>query len=209
MGLKTKKEASPMENAGLEQKKRILRRAYAEKAALQTEAELSAASRQIAARVLRLPVWQRASSVFVYVSMPGEPATSALIDAALHVGKRVFAPRCRGRGQMDAVEIFSRADLLPGAFGIPEPVKALPAADPAVLDLAIVPCVCAGRDGRRLGHGAGYYDRFLCAHPICAVCLCFESLLTDGLPAGPLDVIMDAVITEKGVYAAGGSGALR
>ena len=68
------------------------------------------------------------------------------------------------------------------------------------IELAVVPCVCATPDGRRLGHGAGYYDRFLRAHPMPCLCLCFHALLLDDLPTGPTDFPMDAVITEEGTF---------
>ena len=101
---------------------------------------------------------------------------------------------------MDAVRVFSWQDLSPGAYGIPEP-----AGDPSdglfpSIDLAVVPCVCASRTGQRLGHGAGYYDRFLRAHPMPCLCLCFHALLLDDLPTEPTDFPMDAVITEEGTF---------
>ena len=63
-------------------------------------------------------------------------------------------------------------------------------------DLILVPCVAAARDGRRLGHGAGYYDRYLEGRGAETVCLCFRSCLRDDLPACGHDVRMDRVITD-------------
>ena len=65
-------------------------------------------------------------------------------------------------------------------------------------DLILVPCVAAAMDGRRLGHGAGYYDRFLAGRGAKTFCLCFGRLLREDLPAGPEDIRMDAVVTEDG-----------
>ena len=145
-------------------------------------------------------VWQRAESVFVYVSMWAEPDTRMLIEAALREGKTVFVPRCYPGRVMKAVRIDSLDALQPGTLGIPEPVDDSVCAAPGELALALVPCVSASRDGRRLGHGAGYYDRFLAEQRCRTMCLCYESLLCDAIPVDAHDVPMDAVVTEKAVY---------
>ncbi len=46
-------------------------------------------------------------------------------------------------------------------------------------DLVMVHCVACSKDGRRTGHGAGYYDRFLSVSDLTRLRLCFEKLLTD------------------------------
>lgn len=49
--------------------------------------------------------------------------------------------------------------------------------------------------------GKGYYDRFL---PRCARAavygIAYEAQKVDAVAAGPLDVRLDGIITEKGVY---------
>ena len=66
------------------------------------------------------------------------------------------------------------------------------------LDLIVVPCVSASTGGKRLGHGAGYYDRFLAHSSGNAICLCFERMLRDDIPMDEYDVWMPAVLTENG-----------
>ena len=57
-------------------------------------------------------------------------------------------------------------------------------------------CVTAALHGVRLGHGAGYYDRFLAKQAGKTVCLCFRALLRADLPAEDTDVFVDLVITD-------------
>lgn len=150
----------------------------------------------ICRKVLDDPLYKEARTVFCYVSTPLEPDTAAIIADAIASGKCLCVPRCIGKGIMEAVRISSPADLRPGAYGIPEPAEGLPQVSPADIDLAIVPCIAAGRDGRRIGHGAGYYDRFLAPIRAKRVCLCFKAMLRDDIPMDAHDLLMDKVISE-------------
>ncbi len=157
------------------------------------------ASANIAGYVLASPAYEKARMLFVYVSVPTEPDTALLIDRALRDGKRLCVPRCREKPRMEAVLLRDAGDLLPGAYGIPEPADG-EIVPPRDIDLALIPCVAASREGARLGHGAGYYDAFLQGTGMEKWCLCFDRLLFDALPAAPWDEPMDAVVTETGVY---------
>ena len=66
---------------------------------------------------------------------------------------------------------------------------------PAGIDLVIVPGVAFTADGRRLGHGKGYYDRFLVGTTAHTVGACFAEQLVDELPVEPHDVRLDRVLS--------------
>lgn len=100
------------------------------------------------------------------------------------------------------------ADLRPGPYGIAEPD---PARCPAIdldaepgfaLDLAVIPGVAFDRRGNRLGHGAGYYDRFL-AHPALSrtalAGLAYSFQIVAELPAAPWDCPVHALCSEEGL----------
>ena len=153
------------------------------------------ASRDITRQVLELPFWKQAETVMMYCSLPGEPDTRILMETALREGKTLLLPRCLDAGIMKAFPVKDPEELKPGALGIPEP--AVPEEGTAVPkpDLILVPCVAAAPHGVRLGHGAGYYDRYLAEHPGKTVCLCFRALLRSDLPAEHTDIPMDLVIS--------------
>ena len=154
------------------------------------------ADRVIRERVLALPAYEKAESIFLYVSMTGEPDTRGILERALSDGKRVYVPKCAGKGEMLAVRIRGVSDLKPGAYGIPEPEDCRETAAPGEIDLILTPCVAASRDGARLGHGGGYYDRFLAGSSKNAVCLCYKALLRDDIPVSPTDALIPLVITD-------------
>ena len=154
------------------------------------------ASREIARKVLSLPSWKTAKSVMAFRSMPEEPDTQALLEAALLEGKTLLLPRCLDSERMAALPVKDLKELQPGRMGILEPP--MPEEGTAVPepDLVLVPCMAASPNGIRLGHGAGYYDRYLAEHPAQTVCLCFRAMLKGDLPAEDTDIPVDFVISD-------------
>lgn len=163
---------------------------------------LKDSSRKIADFVTGSDLFQSAKTLFVYISMKDEPDTTAIIEAAFAAGKTVCVPKCYGKGIMSAVVIHSFEDLKPGMLNIPEPADCSQVVEEDAIDLGIIPCISANRKGERIGHGAGYYDRFF-EKAVCAkICLCFEKLSEDNIPMDELDVKMEYVATEKGLFRA-------
>ena len=97
---------------------------------------------------------------------------------------------------MVALPVKDLADVKPGTMGIPEPEMIADGTEIPEPDLILVPCVAAAPQGVRLGHGAGYYDRFLAEYRGKTVCLCFRAQLRADLPAEETDVPVDLVITD-------------
>ena len=157
---------------------------------------LREASRTITRQVLALPSWKKAGTVMAYVSMPWEPDTRELMETALREGKALLLPRCLDRGRMTALPVKDLSVLAPGRLGIPEPPETEDGKPVPAPDLVLVPCVAATPGGIRLGHGAGYYDRFLAGCPAEKVCLCFRAFLRGDLPAEETDVSVDLVVTD-------------
>ena len=177
------------------EKQRVRLEAQAVSAGL-TEAYRREASREITRQVLALPFWQQAGTIMAYWSLPTEPDTRELICAALREGKTLLLPRCLDRTRMAAFPVQNPDALQPGILGIPEPEPPESGTEIPEPDLILVPCVAAAAYGARMGHGAGYYDRFLAEHPGRTVCLCFRALLRADLPMEETDILMDLVISD-------------
>lgn len=158
------------------------------------------ASHKIADLLLATDAYKNSNTIFCYMSMGGEPVTDEIIERALEDGKRVGIPLCVGPHDMVVKEYKSGDELARGAFGIREPLAEVTEITADEFDLAIVPCVACSEDGRRIGHGAGYYDRFLSVSGFNKIALCFEKLLTDDIPLEDTDVYMDGVATEDAIY---------
>ena len=163
------------------------------------------ASARMTALVTSCPVYLESRALFIYVSTAREPDTAGILADAWCSGKAVYVPKCLPGGHMRAIRIESRDDLSPGFAGILEPAEGLPEAPPGEIGLAIVPCVSVARDGRRLGRGGGYYDRFLAETRAVKFCLCFEKLLSGDIPTAAHDVRMDYAATENEIIRCGGA----
>lgn len=190
-----------MQSDDLNAQKQAARRAARQQLAQISPREFSAIGAAMWQKLQAQPAWQSAESVFCFVGALHEPDTMPILQGALSAGKQLLVPRIAGPGQMQLVPLQSLGQLQPGAFGILEPPQALPAIPAGSgVQLAVLPCLAAARSGARLGHGGGYYDRFLANYSGRRLILCPEALLAQSLPTGPLDEPAQAVLTEKALY---------
>ena len=190
-----------MQSDDLNAQKQAARRAARQQLAQISPQEFSAIGAAMWQTLQAQPAWQSAESVFCFVGALHEPDTMPILQGALSAGKQLLVPRIAGPGQMQLVPLQSLGQLQPGAFGILEPPQALPAIPAGSgVQLAVLPCLAATRSGARLGHGGGYYDRFLENYSGQRLILCPEALLAQSLPTGPLDEPAQAVLTEKALY---------
>ena len=190
-----------MQSDDLNAQKQAARRAARQQLAQISPQEFSAIGAAMWQTLQAQSVWQSAESVFCFVGALHEPDTMPILQGALSAGKQLLVPRIAGPGQMQLVPLQSLEQLQPGAFGILEPPQALPAVPAGSgVQLAVLPCLAATRSGARLGHGGGYYDRFLANYSGQRLILCPEALLAQSLPTGPLDEPAQAVLKEKALY---------
>ena len=186
----------PEEADLLRSEKQRLRREIREAAAALPADYRRVASGRIAEQVLAMEAYRKAKVVMMFASLPEEPDTRPLIEDAVNAGKTVLLPRCVGPERMIALPFAGWENLEHGWLDILEPVTPAEGTAIPVPELILVPCVSASPDGRRLGHGAGYYDRFLAGQRAETVCLCFRRLARGNIPVGATDRRMDRVIMD-------------
>lgn len=176
--------------------KAALRAQIREKKRAMRPEEVRQRSAALAERLFAHPAWKEAEAVYTYLSYNQEVCTEPIIRRALLEGKRIAAPRVIGN-EIRFFLLTSLEDAAPGYRGIPEPIDAaVPADDLHALVLA--PGLAFTKDGRRLGYGGGFYDRFFASEPEHFVlALCFDFQIVDSLPVEPHDRLVDAVVTEE------------
>ena len=92
-------------------------------------------------------------------------------------------------------QMLPPGQLAPGRWGIWEPTDEAPLlSDYSRLDLVVVPGVAFSSDGKRLGRGKSFYDRFLPLVPRAAfVGVCYPCQVVEQIPVDPWDIGMDIV----------------
>lgn len=155
---------------------------------------------EIVRRLLALPEYQEAGTVFCFAGFCREVDTGRILSDALAAGKRLCVPLYTGEGRMELRRITGAGQLRPGAFGVPEPPPESEPVDVDGVDFAVLPCLGCSHDGRRLGRGDGSFDRFLSGYRGGAVVLCRERLIREDIPQEPHDCPVPWVLTERGLW---------
>ncbi len=168
----------------------------------------SAQARQQHSRVLVTQVTQRVAQigahvVGLYSPIGAELETRELAHALLLQGVQLAYPRVRPTGEaMDFALTTAPAALQPRPRSrLLEPVG--PALAPEQLDCVVVPAQAVRPDGKRLGRGGGYFDRYLPLLRANAVTIavCPAACVVAWQPTEPHDQALDLVCTEHGLAA--------
>jgi 5-formyltetrahydrofolate cyclo-ligase len=163
-----------------------------------TNADESAAVSTVIAEVLKRDGLR---VVLTFLSMPGEVDLSGLNDNPELVLATTRTPP-RGPLTMHLLE----GDLERHPFGYLQPSASAPVLDPSAVEVVLVPGLLFTRQGGRLGHGRGYYDRLLSSFAVRPLTIgtTVERRIVDSLPMTETDVWIDSIATEAGYWEAGG-----
>ena len=160
------------------------------------------------ARITGLPAWRQAGLVLAFAPRHDELDLCPLWDAGS--AKRLLAPRMTHHDPPTLIAADAPTpppmgqDDSPGwhrvRYDIWEPLG--DPVDLTQIDLALIPGLAFTPDGRRLGRGKGFYDRFLPRlRPDCCKCgIGYDFQIVDELPIEAHDILLDAVVTPSDVY---------
>lgn len=182
-----------------------LRKKYLEKRSRLSVAETAAMSAEIAERFFAETDLTGVSNIhtFIRIRKFNEIDTSNIYFRIWRDSPQIktFAPRMNtASGELESVPFDAKTKLVENRWGIREPEG--DAADPAKLDLVIVPLLCFDAHGQRVGYGKGFYDRFLArCRPGC------KKIGVSYFPPVPeisgiteTDVPLDACIMPSGLF---------
>lgn len=173
--------------------KKALRKQIREKKRAMTEAQIQSASVRLAELFRACPQYQNAKTIYGYLPYNQEVRTVPMLEQAMRDGKRVAVPKCYG----DEMRFLYMEDLTKvekGYAGIPEPIADGPVADDPTA-LVLMPGLAFTRDGKRMGYGGGFYDKFLASEPTHpTVALCYDFQMVADLPTEEYDIPVDCVL---------------
>ena len=159
---------------------------------------IASASQIICEKLSQLEVFRSARCIGAFLSLPSEVQTGGILQACWAKGASVCVPYYMEGQRMYGMSSFERGGAIrKQKWNVPEPEAVMPV-DPAGLDLILVPALAFDRQGVRLGHGGGYYDRLLSSvKRAFRLGLAFHEQLTDQLPHEPHDQPVHAILTEQ------------
>lgn len=172
-------------------------------AAMKAHAEDAAGERRdrLTENLRSLPEYKAARRILAYLALPGEADLDRFLTLALGEGKEIYIPVCLPGRRMEAGRLLSMAHFRKGPYGLRDLPEGYETAGGETMDLLLVPAVACDRKGRRLGHGAGYYDRYLAGireDRCMAVLWSFQ--IVPAVPAAEYDRNMAGFITEEEIY---------
>jgi len=185
------------------ERKEILRREGRIRLRVRAESEYSAeAGDRVQEHFLREFPPRAGRTAALYRALAGEVPTERIRHAYLAAGALLYYPRVTERRTLAFYPHREGDGWETGPHGIEEPL--IPAGvEPRLSgwDIIVIPGLAFDRRGNRLGHGFGYYDRFLGGLPpgvprVGLACAC--QLVTE-VPVDAWDVPVHALVTEEGV----------
>jgi 5-formyltetrahydrofolate cyclo-ligase len=165
-------------------------------------ADISEVARALAEHLLAVPEVRRAATVAAYVSIGGEPGTSALLDGLVGLGKRVILPVVLPGLDLDWAVYQGSTGLAPARRGLLEPVgPRLGLEAVATADVVLVPGLAVSPTGLRMGQGGGCYDRALARVPVGTPVwvLLYDDEVGLDVPAEPHDRSVTGVVSPRGL----------
>lgn len=148
-----------------------------------------------------IPKYRDSRNIAAFYPLKGEPNIMPILEELVLEG-RLLLPRCEGDGIMNFYKVSSlRKDLVKGHFGIMEPREGLEKFE-GKIPIFLVPGTKFNWDGCRVGHGKGYYDRFLAKYPKAykAGIATPAQISKEPLPQKETDIRMDTIIACKERY---------
>ncbi len=139
--------------------------------------------------------------IVAYMTDGTEPDLKGCLTEYLEQGGLLYLPRFESSSSYRIV----RADALDfsgSKWGIPEPGADAPDAPEEHLEQALwlIPGVAFDASYHRLGRGKGVYDRLLAKGAAYSAGIFYECQRCEAVPAEPHDCLLDAVVTEQGIF---------
>lgn len=172
--------------------KRRIRQEMLERLKEQDDTSRRRKSDAIALRLFDSEEFKRARMIMFYASFDYEVETVKMMDKALGEGKQICLPiiSVGDKNLMPSQIKTIHNGFVKGPYSVIQPraiVKNAVALNK--IDLVVVPGIAFDHCGHRLGHGKGYYDRFLSQLPegTPSVGLAFDFQILEHLPVLPHD----------------------
>ncbi|MEM9064415.1 MAG: 5-formyltetrahydrofolate cyclo-ligase [Planctomycetota bacterium] len=138
-----------------------------------------------------------------------EPDLRPLCRWVIDAGTVLALPRCDWTAKTFVpAQVVGLDELVPGRYGMTEPPGTAGVVDQSAIGTVLIPGLAFDAAGRRLGRGAGFYDRFLAQLPrsVQRIGVAFDVQIVDEIPSEAHDVPVELVVTEARTHSTLGAG---
>ncbi|MRG86592.1 5-formyltetrahydrofolate cyclo-ligase [Salinibacillus xinjiangensis] len=167
-----------------------------------TSSKREKVSKQIAEHFRKTSWWQQANVMGATIAQRHEIDTTYIIEFAWNSGKTVVVPKCfpKQDHSMAFYQITDFNQLEKVYAGLLEPIPSESTLyEKKEIDLLLVPGLLFDQKGYRIGHGGGYYDRYLKGFNHTTVSIATKQQITSEVPHNEYDIPVQHIITEDGV----------
>jgi 5-formyltetrahydrofolate cyclo-ligase len=182
--------------ASIKSEKDTLRESIKRKLHLMGKQEKEDASDSISEKIIEKV--REKSSVLCYSPLQSEPNIWPAIKYWLKSDIRVCLPKVEGNS-IESYAIKETENLIRSSMGILEPDPSIHAkVNTMEIDFIIIPGIGFSRDGKRLGRGGGYYDRYLetTLEQTLKIGVAFSLQIIAEIPMQTHDIAVDLLITD-------------
>lgn len=160
------------------------------------------ASEMVCNRIKKLKPYRHAKRIALYHATQGEVDLHTIWNSAPLQGKYCYFPAITEENTLIFLPATPVTPFKNNKYGILEPdVSHDLSISLDELDIMLIPLVAFDTQCRRLGMGAGYYDRTLSHKPKTLLLgIAYEFQRLDYIESQAWDVPMDAIITQKNTY---------
>ncbi|WP_181350113.1 5-formyltetrahydrofolate cyclo-ligase [Thalassobacillus sp. CUG 92003] len=151
-------------------------------------------------RLFESQLWKEADTIGVTIAQDHEWSTTPIIERAWEEGKRIVVPKCLPREkQLDFYHLEHNGQLECVYVGLLEPNPGQSVyVEKHEIDLLLVPGLLFDAEGFRIGHGGGFYDRYLTQYEGVKLSLASQQQIVETLPHESFDIPVDHILTESG-----------
>lgn len=145
-------------------------------------------------KIIELPQWENANCIMSYISFKGEADPDFINKEILLEEKTLLLPRIiPGTKLMQGIKVTDISHTELHSFGMEEPIGSTE----LIPELVIIPCVALDKDGNRIGHGGGFYDRYLQDKNPIKIGLIYDFQLVEKIDTEKYDIPVDIILTTS------------
>ena len=162
--------------------------------------------------VQNLEAFKNAPTILSFLSLDDEISTEEITKSIMNSSKRLALPRICENGMDFYILTHDKSlehQIETGQYKIREPKKNLLLLQKTDIDpscVVLFPGRAFTADGKRLGRGKGYYDKYFLPFlselkhqkPL-FIGTCYEAQITGTIPCESHDIVMDCIVTEQNI----------